>query len=71
MAQKITVKQAYKTMLTDYPDVLDLKNICEILNINRKTAYKALNSGQIPCVRISGRYKVAKLDLLNYLIKSG
>ncbi len=71
MAKTITPRQAYKTMLTEYPDVLDIPHICEILKINRKTAYKILNSGEICCVRIGKKYKIAKLDLINYLINGG
>ena len=55
-------------MLSEYPDVLDVYHICEILKINRKTAYRLLNDKKLPSVRIGRKYKIAKLDLISYLI---
>ena len=45
--KSITPKQAYKTMLTEYPDVLEICHVCEILKINRKTAYKLFENNKL------------------------
>ena len=39
-------------MLKNYPDVLNIHDLCEILRIGKKTAYKLLHEGKIPCRKI-------------------
>ena len=41
---------------------------CEILKINRKTAYKLFENNQLSCVRIGRKYRIAKIDLIKYLL---
>ncbi len=66
--KSLTPKQAYKTMLTEYPDVLEICHVCEILKINRKTAYKLFENNKLSCVRIGRKYRIAKIDLIKYLL---
>lgn len=54
-------------MLENYPDVLEIKDICSILRIGRKTAYQLLNSGAIPYRRIGRNYKIRKDAVIHYL----
>lgn len=54
-------------MLEKYPDVLEVKDICSILRIGRKTAYQLLNSDKIPCRRIGRNYKIRKDAVIDYL----
>lgn len=54
-------------MLENYPDVLEVKDICSILRIGRKTAYQLLNSGAIPHRRIGRKYKIRKNAVIQYL----
>lgn len=56
-------------MLDNYHDVLNTTDVCTILRIGRKTAYRLLNSGEIPCRRIGRNYKVRKDALIEYLQK--
>ncbi len=56
-------------MLENYPDVLEVKDICSILRIGRKTAYQLLNSGKIPHRRIGRIYKIRKDAVIDYLQK--
>ena len=57
-------------MLTDYRDVLDVKDICEILRIGRKTAYGLLKSGKLPYRKIGRCFKIPKAGLIRYLRES-
>ena len=53
-------------MLENFPDVLEVKDICSILRIGRKTAYQLLNSGN-PYRRIGRNYKIRKDAVIDYL----
>lgn len=54
-------------MFETYPDVLDVKDLCSILRIGRKTAYHLLKSGVIPYRRIGRNYKIRKDTIIEYM----
>ena len=46
--EKMTVisqREAYRLMLKDYPDVMNIEQMCEILSVSTKTGYKLLKGG--------------------------
>lgn len=57
-------------MLENYEDVFEVKELCEILKIDRRVAYKLLNSGKIPHRRIGRYYKIPKEVVILYLKKN-
>lgn len=57
-------------MLENYPDVLNTSDICLILRISRKTAYKLLQSNVITCRKIGRNYKISKEAIIKYLSAS-
>ena len=54
-------------MLRRYKDILSVKELCEILHIGKNTAYRLLQSGEIPSVRIGKVYKIPKQAVEKYL----
>lgn len=55
-------------MLEAYKDVLTVKDLCEILRIGRNTAYKMLQTQEIPNKQIYGRrYIIPKKYVIAYL----
>ena len=57
------------TMLNKYPDVLNVKQLCEVLDIGKNTAYKLLKSKEIKALRIGTVYKIPKRAVIKYLTK--
>ena len=57
------------TMLNKYPDVLNVKQLCEVLCIGKNTAYKLLKSGEIKSVKIGHVYKIPKKYVKEYILK--
>ena len=53
--------------LETMPDVMDAKQLAEVLRISKAGAYNLLNSSDFPTLRISGRKLVMKHDLLEWL----
>ena len=51
----MTQKQAYKALFKNYPDVLDIAKMCELLDIGYKSACKLLKENEIEYLRI-GRF---------------
>ena len=43
----LSPRDAYRLMLKDYPDVMDIGQMCEALGVSTKTGYKLLKDGKI------------------------
>ncbi len=68
MSDYITERDAYRIMFTEYPDVVGIKQLCEMLGgISTKTCYKILHSGKIAYLKAGREYRIPKLNVLRYL----
>lgn len=57
-----------RTMFEDYPDVVEVKDLCRMLGgISRKMAYQLLTEQKIRSVRIGRSYKIPKVCVIEYL----
>ena len=63
----ISQREAYKLMLKDYPDVLNIEQMCEILSVSTKTGYKIIKEGGICYLKVGRAYRIPKAHLLSYL----
>lgn len=58
-------------MFKDYPDILNVNQMCEILGgISTKTGYKMLHENVIESIRIGKQFKIAKVTLIDFIIKN-
>ena len=53
-------------MLNEYPDILNIRQVSDILGVSTKTAYKVVRE-EIGCINIGRAIRVPKVKLLNYL----
>lgn len=53
--------------LNDYPDVMNIDEMCEILGISTKTGYKILKDKQLMSIKIGRMYRIPKVHLIDYL----
>lgn len=71
MAAEKNTRTLYTKMLKEYPDVLDIKQMCEILGgISTKTGYKMLHDNVIESIRIGRQFRVAKITLIDFIVKN-
>lgn len=55
-------------MLENYPDILTIKDIMDILKVGRSLAYKLLQTGKIKSKRIGEKkYLISKIAVINYI----
>ena len=54
-------------MFNSYPDILSVKQLCEILDIGKNTAYRLLQSGEIKSIKIGKVYKIPKKEVRRYI----
>ena len=67
MSMALTNKDAYRVMFRDYPDVVSVEQMSEMLGISTKTAYRLLKDNEIKHFRVGRTYKIPKLHILSYL----
>ena len=59
--------RTYKTILKNYPDVMNIEQMCEVLGISTKTGYRLLKEGQIGSLKVGRSYRIPKVKILQYL----
>ena len=56
-------------MFNNYPDVVTVKQVCEMLNIGRNNAYELVRCGAIKNVTIGRQIRIPKENLINFIEK--
>ena len=70
MTDKRMKRNEYAKMLKDYPDVLNVYQMCKALGgISTKTGYKLLKEKKIASLKIGREYRITKSNLIDYLMK--
>lgn len=71
MRNTVSLQQGYSLMFREYPDVVDVPAMREMLGgIGRRSAYALLKSGEVESVKIGRIYRIPKLGVIAYLCKS-
>ena len=66
--RKRELQDYYKVMFTDYPDVVNVEQLCEMLGgTSTKSVYRLLKSGAIQSYWIGKRYRIPKVFVIEYL----
>ena len=61
-------KLKYKVMFTEYPDVVGVDQMCQMLGgIGCKTAYQLLREQKIKSFMVGRRYCIPKIHIMKYL----
>lgn len=70
MANKIAISSTYTAMFKDYPDVVGIKELCEMLGIGRNKAYSLIKEEKIKAIPCSRKIKVPKIAVIDYLLRN-
>lgn len=54
-------------MFEKYKDVVNIIELCEMLDIGRNKAYELVNTGLIKSIRIGKIHKIPKQSVINYI----
>ncbi|MDR1002090.1 MAG: helix-turn-helix domain-containing protein [Oscillospiraceae bacterium] len=64
----LKTNEAYKLLFPEYPDVVTVKQMCEMLGgISDKTGYRLLHSGEIKSFTIGRCIRIPKVHVIDYL----
>ncbi len=62
------IKENYQLMFTDYKDLVDIKDLKEMLGIGITLAYRLVRDNTIKALKIGREYKIPKANVISYLI---
>ena len=62
-----TIKENYDLMFTSYPDLVDVVQLKEMLNIGITLAYRLVREKNIPSLKVGREYKIPKRNVIAYL----
>lgn len=65
--EKTELKELYQMMFPDYPDIVTVKQLCEMLGVSRALAYKLISDDEIQAVKIGTSLKIPKVSVINYV----
>ncbi len=55
-------------MLKDYPDFVNIDQMCEILGVSTKTGYNLLNKDDVIFIKIGRKFRIPKTHIISYHI---
>lgn len=64
---KMSGRDAYGIMLKDFPDIMNIDEMCDALDVSTKTGYKLLKEGKISSMKVGRTYRIPKVHVLAYL----
>lgn len=62
-------KNKGNTIFENYPDVIGVQQLMEMLQIGQVLAYKLVKSGELQSRKIGREYKIPKQSVVEYILK--
>ena len=56
-------------MLEQYPDVMTVAELAEVLRCDKSTVYRMLQEGAIPSRRLGTAYRISKKAVIEFITK--
>ncbi len=66
--KKTELKEFYKLMFPEYPDILTVAQLQTMLSISRPLANRLIGDGYIPGVKTGNAFRVPKVNVINYVL---
>lgn len=65
--RKSELRDLYKLMFPEYPDVVTVKELQSMLGISRQLAYELITNKELQAVKIGNSYKIPKVSVIDYV----
>jgi excisionase family DNA binding protein len=63
----ISTQEIYRAVFKDYPDVLDVKQVSQLLSVSTKTVYRLLRNGDLDSLKIGREFRIPKVNVMRYV----
>jgi excisionase family DNA binding protein len=64
---EINVQEIYRAVFREYPDVLDVKQVSEVLSVSAKTVYRLLRDDHISSLKVGREFRIPKVNVMKYI----
>ena len=54
----------------EYPNMLTVEQMCDILNINRETGYRMIRRGEFEFLKLGRAIRIPKHQILEYIVNN-
>ena len=65
--KKSELKELYQMMFPDYPDIVTVRQLRDMLGISRQLAYDLIADGEVQATKIGNSFKIPKVSVINYV----
>jgi excisionase family DNA binding protein len=65
--KKSELKELYTMIFPNYPDIVNVAQLQQMLGIGRHHAYSLIRDGYIPGILIGNAYRVPKANVIDYV----
>ena len=59
--------ELYCIVFKGYPDILDVKQVSELLGVSTKTVYRLLRENTINSLKIGREFRIPKVNVMKYV----
>jgi len=59
--------EIYGSVFKDYPDILDVKQVSQLLGVSTKTVYRLLRTETLVSLKVGREFRVPKVNVMKYL----
>ncbi len=66
--KKSELKELYYLMFPDFPDIVTVSQLQEMLGVSRHLAYDLINDGSIRGLKIGNAFKIPKVNVIEYVM---
>ena len=66
--KKSEIKELYNMMFPDFPDIVTVTQLQEMLGVSRHLAYDLINDGSIRSLKIGNAFKIPKVNVIEYVM---
>ena len=65
---KAEISELYKVMFAEYPDIVSIPELCKMLDVSTRYAYKLVNDEYILGRKIGHSFKIPKINVIKYVL---
>lgn len=65
----MTTKNDYSFLFSEYPEIVTVKNLMDMLQICKSTAYSLINNKTVDAIRIGSDIRVIKKSIIEFINK--
>lgn len=63
----LCTEDIYRSVFKEYPDILDVKDVCTLLGVSPKVVYRLLNNEIIVSLKVGRAFRIPKVNVMRYV----